>query len=137
MTVGPSQLPNLLHVQLNLDCPSSFAPDTGTGRLEVFSSPEGTNVNSRGLSVAIASEAHGSKKRSSSNPERVEPWSMSVTVLGSTPSGWGLSTDRLPRVALACARPWAIHIGPLRGPKNLAAVPQVHTHLRVASDNPS
>jgi hypothetical protein len=38
-------------------------------------------------------------------------------------------------VALACAPPWAIHIGPLRGPKNLAAVPQVHTHLPLAPDN--
>ena len=41
--------------------------------LRCLSSPEGTNMNSRGLSVAMRSEAHGSQTIPSSNPERVEP----------------------------------------------------------------
>ena len=78
-------------------------------------------MNSRGLSVAMRSEAHGSKTIPVPTLKGLNHVNVGYR-LGSTPSGSDLSADyslgwRLP------APPGAIDIGPLRGPKIKAKHP--------------
>ena len=94
----------------------SWPLDTGVG-MKCLLSPEGTNLNSRGLSAAIRSEAHGSQTVPVPTLKGLNPRSMLPHRWGSTPSGSGCLYRRLPRVAPDCAPPGAISICPLRGPK--------------------
>jgi len=73
-------------------------------------------MNSRGLSVAMRREAHGSKTIPVPTLKGLNHINVGYC-LGSTPSGSDLSGDCYPGWCLPARPPGAIDIGPLRGPK--------------------